>query len=57
MGKKAAEESSKDIRENIKISELVIIVAGLGGGTGSGASPVVASIAKDAKIQKKVLKN
>ena len=50
VGKKAAEESSKDIRENIKNSELVIIVAGLGGGTGSGASPVVASIAKELNI-------
>ena len=49
-GKMAAEESRKDIIESIKDAGLVIIVAGLGGGTGSGASPVVASISKELNI-------
>lgn len=46
IGKKAAEESSEEISQAIKGSDMVFITCGLGGGTGSGASPVVAEIAK-----------
>lgn len=49
-GKQAAEDSRKDIIEKIKDAGLIIIVTGLGGGTGSGVSPVVASIAKELNI-------
>jgi len=47
QGVKAAEESSPEIERAIAGSGLVFIGAGLGGGTGTGASPVVAKIAKD----------
>ncbi|MCS7120218.1 MAG: cell division protein FtsZ [Nitrososphaerota archaeon] len=47
MGSKAAEESAEEIERLIAGSGLVFITAGLGGGTGTGASPVVAKIAKD----------
>ncbi|MBN1778796.1 MAG: cell division protein FtsZ [Candidatus Buchananbacteria bacterium] len=47
VGLKAAEESQNEIRDVLKGSDMVFITCGLGGGTGSGAGPVVASIAKD----------
>lgn len=47
LGKAAAEESQNEIRETLKGCDMVFITCGLGGGTGSGASPVVAQIAKD----------
>lgn len=47
IGKKSAEESQNEIRELLKGSDMVFIACGLGGGTGTGASPVVAEIAKD----------
>lgn len=47
IGKKAAEESQNEIRELLKGSDMVFITCGLGGGTGSGASPTVAAIAKE----------
>ncbi len=46
-GKKAALESTEDIKAALNGSDMVIICAGLGGGTGTGAAPVVAKIAKD----------
>ena len=46
IGRKAAEESREEIEEILKGSDMVFITCGLGGGTGSGASPVVAEIAK-----------
>jgi len=46
IGKKAAEESSEEIAENLKDANMVFITYGLGGGTGTGAGPVVADIAK-----------
>ena len=46
-GERAAEESEKEIRDSIKNAELVFITSGMGGGTGTGAAPYVASIAKD----------
>lgn len=47
VGARAAEESANEIRETLKGADMVFIACGLGGGTGSGASPVVASIAKE----------
>lgn len=47
IGQRAAEESRNIIKEFLKEANLVIITAGMGKGTGTGASPVVASIAKD----------
>ena len=46
-GTKAAEESGDDIRKMLAGTGLVFVAAGLGGGTGTGASPVVARIAKE----------
>lgn len=47
MGKRAAEEAQNDIRESLKDTDMVFITCGLGGGTGSGAAPVIAAIAHD----------
>lgn len=47
VGKKAAEESQNEIRDMLKGANMVFVTCGLGGGTGSGASPVVAEIARD----------
>ncbi len=46
VGKKAAEESSEDIEEALKGSDMVFVTCGEGGGTGTGAAPVIASIAR-----------
>lgn len=50
VGQKAAEESREEIAQAIKGSDLVFITAGMGGGTGTGAAPVVAEIAKELGI-------
>lgn len=47
VGKKAAEESEDEIAEIVKDADMVFITAGMGGGTGTGAAPVVAEIARD----------
>ncbi|MFA5854488.1 MAG: cell division protein FtsZ [Patescibacteria group bacterium] len=47
MGKRAAEESANEIREALKDADMVFVTCGLGGGTGTGAAPVVAEIARD----------
>lgn len=47
IGRQAAEESEDDIREILRGSDMVFITAGMGGGTGTGAAPVVAKIAKE----------
>lgn len=47
MGKRSAEEAQNEIREVLKDADMVFITAGMGGGTGTGAAPVVAEIAKD----------
>lgn len=47
IGKDSALESEKEIKEAIQGSDIVFITAGMGGGTGTGAAPVVAKIAKD----------
>jgi cell division protein FtsZ len=46
VGKKAAQEDSEKIKEIIQGADMVFITAGMGGGTGTGASPVIAEIAK-----------
>lgn len=48
LGRKAAEESRERIKELLLDSDMVFLTAGMGGGTGTGASPVVAEIAKEA---------
>ena len=50
IGKAAAEESADKIKEALEGINLLFIAAGMGGGTGTGASPVVARIAKDMGI-------
>ena len=50
MGKKAAEEVASEIEEYLENSNMVFLTAGMGGGTGTGATPVVARIAKDLGI-------
>ena len=47
VGRKAAEESMEELREVIRGADMVFITAGMGGGTGTGAAPVVASLAKE----------
>ncbi len=47
VGKKAAEESREQIEEVLKGADMVFVTAGMGGGTGTGAAPVIASIARD----------
>ncbi|OGG37416.1 cell division protein FtsZ [Candidatus Jorgensenbacteria bacterium GWA1_54_12] len=46
IGKQAAEENRSEIGEMLEGGDIVFVVAGLGGGTGSGAAPVIASIAR-----------
>jgi cell division protein FtsZ len=46
VGRKAAEESADIIKENLEGADMVFVTAGMGGGTGTGASPVIASVAK-----------
>ena len=50
VGKKAAEESREDIADQLRGADMVFITAGMGGGTGTGAAPVVAEIAKGMNI-------
>ncbi len=47
VGRAAAEESREDLQKTIGSSDIVFITAGMGGGTGTGASPVVAQIARN----------
>jgi cell division protein FtsZ len=46
-GRQAAEESRDELKEALKGTDMVFITAGMGGGTGTGAAPVVAQVAKD----------
>ena len=48
IGKKAAEESRNNIAKAIENTDMVFIAGGMGGGTGTGASPVIADIAREA---------
>jgi cell division protein FtsZ len=47
IGQKAAEESRADLAQTLQGADLVFIAAGMGGGTGTGAAPVVAEVAKE----------
>ncbi|MFC4617262.1 cell division protein FtsZ [Camelliibacillus cellulosilyticus] len=47
VGKKAAEESREQVEEVLKGADMVFVTAGMGGGTGTGAAPIIAEIAKD----------
>lgn len=47
IGQKAAEENQEDVYEQLKGSDMVFVAAGMGGGTGTGASPIIAGIAHD----------
>lgn len=50
VGEKAAEESRDDIYQALQGSDMVFITAGMGGGTGTGAAPIVAEVAKEMGI-------
>lgn len=50
VGKKAAEETREEISESISGADLLFITAGMGGGTGTGAAPVIAELAKEMGI-------
>ena len=47
-GTEAAQESIQELKENLKGADMAFVCAGMGGGTGTGAAPVVAQVAKDA---------
>ncbi len=47
IGKKAAEESREDIVKSLEGADMVFVTAGMGGGTGTGAAPIVAEVAKE----------
>lgn len=47
IGKKAAEESKEQIEEALQGADMIFVTAGMGGGTGTGAAPVIAQIAKE----------
>jgi cell division protein FtsZ len=50
MGRKAAEESSDAIKQMLDGADMVFVTCGLGGGTGTGAAPVIAAMAKEMGI-------
>lgn len=50
LGRKAVEETKEEIQEAVKGADMVFIASGLGGGTGSGSSPTIAQIAKEAGV-------
>jgi len=47
IGRKAAEESQQELREILKGADMVFLTAGMGGGTGTGATPVIARLARE----------
>lgn len=47
IGQRAAEESREEIKEMLEGADMIFVTAGMGGGTGSGAAPVIASIGRD----------
>lgn len=47
LGKRAVEETKEEIQESVKGADMAFITCGLGGGTGTGAAPIVAKIAKE----------
>ncbi len=50
VGREAAAEDRDGIREHLQGSDMIFIAAGMGGGTGTGAAPVVAEVAKELGI-------
>ena len=50
VGKKAAEENLDDLKEAIKGADMVFVTCGMGGGTGTGAAPIIAGLAKEMGI-------
>jgi len=50
IGEKAAEESKEEIAESLRGADMVFVTAGMGGGTGTGAAPIVAGVAKEMGI-------
>jgi cell division protein FtsZ len=48
VGRRSAEESSEELFKTLKGSDMVFVTAGMGGGTGTGAAPIIAEIAKEA---------
>src|SRR5699024_6641877 len=50
VGQKAAEESEQALREALDGADMIFVTAGMGGGTGTGAAPIVAGIAKELGI-------
>src|SRR5699024_9807802 len=47
VGKKAAEENNEQIQETLQGADMVFVTAGMGGGTGTGAAPIIAQVAKE----------
>src|SRR3989304_8937060 len=47
IGQKAAEESREKIKEMLEGTDMVFLAAGMGGGTGTGATPIIAEVAKE----------
>ena len=47
VGRKAAEESREKIKDILEGSDMVFLTAGMGGGTGTGATPIIAAVAKE----------
>ena len=50
IGKKAAEETKSEIQDVIKVADMIFIACGMGGGTGTGAAPIIARAAKEQGI-------
>ncbi|HCW32508.1 TPA: cell division protein FtsZ [Candidatus Peregrinibacteria bacterium] len=50
LGKRAAEEASEELKSSLQGADMVFITCGLGGGTGTGAAPVIAEVAKELGI-------
>ena len=46
VGRKAAEDDQEEIRKMLEGADMVFIAAGMGGGTGTGAAPIVAKVAE-----------
>src|SRR5882724_7421055 len=47
LGRRAAEETLEDIQETLKGADMVFVACGMGGGTGTGAAPIIAKTAKE----------
>ncbi|MEK7172595.1 MAG: cell division protein FtsZ [Patescibacteria group bacterium] len=47
LGRQSAEEAQNDLRDALKDADMIFVTCGLGGGTGTGASPIIAEIARD----------